>query len=122
LPEVEMTCGRVVIINKGKVVAQDSPENLTRRLKGTEKVIVEIGGKEADARKVFQGFSQISKWEPQGKPANGRLRYAIETTAEIRGDLSRAIVENNLALYELHAETYSLEDIFLHLTTEEEVA
>ncbi len=122
LPEVEMTCGRVVIISKGKVVAQDSPENLTRRLKGTEKVILEISGKEAIAKKVFQGFPQITSWEPQGTPVNGRLRYALETTAEIRGDLSRAIIENNLALYEMHAETYSLEDIFLHLTTEEEVA
>ena len=47
LPEVSMTCGRVVIINKGRVVAEDTPENLTRRLQGAGTVRLEVRGDEA---------------------------------------------------------------------------
>ncbi len=119
LPEVEMTCERVVIINEGEVVAQDTPGNLTKRLKGKDRIVVELDGDEKAAEDVFGKFSQITG-KQKAKAANNHFRYILETTEDIRRDLAQAVVNKNIGLYELRAESYSLEDIFLHLTTKEE--
>ncbi len=121
LPEVEMTCGRVVIINEGKVVAQDTPDGLTRRLKGTERLMLEVDGDGATMQTIFNQFPQITRFEQVGA-ANGTYRYEIEANTDIRRELAKAIVQNNIGLYEMRAESLSLEEIFLHLTTKEEVA
>ncbi len=120
LPEVEMTCGRVVIINEGEVVAEDSPENLTKRLKGSERTVVELDGNENKAMKVIQNFGEVQKIDKR-KLKNNHLQFTIETTTDIRSDLAKKLVENNFNLFELRTEAYSLEEIFLHLTTKEEV-
>jgi ABC-2 type transport system ATP-binding protein len=122
LPEVEMTCERVVIINEGEVVAQDTPENLTKRLKGKDRVVIELEGAEKFAKEVFDKFSQITNWQKTKASTNNRSKYILETEQDIRRDLAREIVNKNLGLFELRVEAYSLEDIFLHLTTKEEVA
>jgi ABC-2 type transport system ATP-binding protein len=119
LPEVEMTCERVVIINEGEVVAQDTPGNLTKRLKGKDRIILELDGDDKTAEDVFAKFSQITG-KQKAKAVNNHSRYILETTEDIRRDLAQAVVSKNLGLFELRAETYSLEDIFLHLTTKEE--
>lgn len=120
LPEVEMTCGRVVIINEGEVVAEDSPTNLTRRLKGTERTVLEIDGDEKIAMGIFSNISEIQKVDKKKDSKTNRLRYILETSTDIRSDLAKALVSKGLGLYELRSETYSLEEIFLHLTTKEE--
>lgn len=122
LPEVEMTCERVVIINEGEVVAQDSPENLTKRLKSKERIVLELDGQEKDIDSVFGKFHQIIDKKKTKAVSGGKNRYLIETTDDIRRDLANEIVSHNIGLYELRSESYSLEDIFLHLTTKEEVA
>jgi len=119
LPEVEMTCERVVIINEGEVVAQDTPGNLTKRLKGKDRIVLELDGDDKTAEDVFAKFSQITG-KQKAKTANSHSRYILETTEDIRRDLAHAVVAKNLGLYELRVEAYSLEDIFLHLTTKEE--
>lgn len=121
LPEVEMTCGRVVIINEGEVVAEDSPENLTKRLKGSERTVIELDGNENEAMKVIQNFGEVQKIDKR-KLKNNHLQFTIETTTDIRSDLAKKLVENSFNLFELRTEAYSLEEIFLHLTTKEEVA
>ncbi len=120
LPEVEMTCGRVVIINEGEVVAEDSPENLTKRLKGSERTVIELDGNENEAMKVIQNFGEVQKIDKR-KLKNNHLQFTIETTTDIRSDLAKTLVENSFNLFELRTEAYSLEEIFLHLTTKEEV-
>lgn len=122
LPEVEMTCERVVIINEGEVVAQDTPENLTKRLKGKDRIVIELEGEEKTAKEVFDKFSQITNWQKTKASSNNRSKFILETEQDIRRDLAREVVNKNLGLYELGVEAYSLEDIFLHLTTKEEVA
>ena len=122
LPEVEMTCGRVVIINEGEVVAEDSPNNLTRRLKGSERTVLEIGGDEKIAMGIFSNISEIQKVDKKKDTKSNRLRYILETSSDIRSDLAKAIISKGLELYELKSESYSLEEIFLHLTTKEEAA
>src|SRR4029450_3906378 len=59
LPEVSMTCGRVVIINKGRVVAEDTPDNLTHRLKGAAALRLEVRGEEPGAAQVLQGVAGV---------------------------------------------------------------
>ena len=122
LPEVEMTCGRVVIINEGEVVAQDTPANLTRRLKGTERTVVKLVGDAQTARSVVEGFGEVLTVEQLETGQNNHVHLILETSADIRQDLARALIEKELGLYELRTEAYSLEDIFLHLTTKEEEA
>ncbi len=122
LPEVEMTCGRVVIINEGEVVAEDTTDNLTRRLKGSERTVVEIDGEEKSATQVIKKFSEVLKVEKERISKNNHWRFTLETTTDIRNDLAKALVDKGLGLFELRTDAYSLEEIFLHLTTKEEVA
>jgi ABC-2 type transport system ATP-binding protein len=122
LPEVEMTCGRVVIINEGEVVAEDTPENLTKRLKGSERTVVEVDGDESTVLSIIKAFSEVLKVNQEKIVKNNHLRVTIETSSDIRNDLAHALVKKGLGLYELRTEAYSLEEIFLHLTTKEEVA
>jgi len=122
LPEVEQTCGRVVIINQGEVVAEDTPANLTRRLRGTERTIIEVDGNETDLNAVLSGFPEIVSSTIEKLPENNHLQVSVELSQDIRKDIARALIERGFNLYELRKEAYSLEDIFLHLTTKEEVA
>ncbi len=122
LPEVEMTCGRVVIINEGEVVAQDTPGNLMHRLRGNERTVLELTGEEKKARSVFDKFSEVVGVNQLKGAQDNHHRFVLETSSDIRQDLAKAVVENGLGLYELRTEAYSLEEIFLHLTTKEEVA
>ena len=122
LPEVEMTCGRVVIINEGEVVAEDTPGNLTRRLKGSERTVLEVEGDEKTTGTVLQGFSEVTKVDKKKLATDNRFKYTLETSSDIRRDLAKALVDKGLGLYELRSEAYSLEEIFLHLTTKEEVS
>jgi len=122
LPEVEMTCGRVVIINEGEVVAEDTPGNLTRRLKGSERTVVEVSGDAKTASDVIKGFAEVEKMDQEKVAKTDHLRFTLETTADIRNDLARKLITKGLNLYELRSDAYSLEEIFLHLTTKEEVA
>ena len=121
LPEVEQTCHRVIIINKGKIVAVDTPQNLRSQLQGGERVSIEVKGPASEIAsklKAMPGVTQVRQLEE----TDGRYRFQVEgeLRKDIRSDLARTIVQNGWGLYELHAETMSLEDIFLELTTAEE--
>ncbi len=120
LPEVAQTCQRVVIINKGRVVAVDTPENLTGRLRGTETMYVQVdgGGPEAArALEVVPGVTRVTLADQR----NGVSGYEIESAKgqDVRSELARAIVARGWGLLELRPVRMSLEEIFLHLTTEE---
>ena len=121
LPEVEQTCHRVIIIDRGKIVAVDTPQNLRFQLQGAERVVMEIQGPASEITsqlKKTPGVVDVRTVES----ADGRHRFQIEgeLRKEIRSDLARTVVQNGWGLYELQAATMSLEDIFLKLTTAEE--
>ena len=120
LPEVSQTCNRVVIINKGRVVAVDSPDNLTARLRGTETMLVQVDASGADAGDVLRavaGVSQVRVAEHRGTVTS--LEVESETGRDVRRDLAAAVVSRGWGLLELRPMRMSLEDIFLHLTTED---
>jgi ABC-2 type transport system ATP-binding protein len=120
LPEVSQTCNRIVIINKGRVVAVDSPDNLTARLRGTETMFLQVDAAGADATGALQaipGVSQVRVAENKGAVTS--LEVESETGRDVRRELAAAITSRGWGLLELRPMRMSLEEIFLHLTTED---
>ena len=120
LPEVEQTCERVVIISKGKLVATDTVENLTNRMRGSESIGVEIEGDVAGCREKLEKVEGVKRVLVRDEK-NGRGYFEIESTEgkNIRADVARAVVQGGFNLTELKAVGMSLEDVFLQLTSTE---
>src|SRR5262245_50476917 len=122
LPEVEQTCHRVIIIDKGKIVAVDTPQNLRFQLQGAERIFVEVAGPAGEVMaklRATPGVINVRELNAQ----NGQHRFQIEGQLhkDIRSDLARVVVQSGWGLLELQSASMSLEDIFLKLTTAEEV-
>lgn len=120
LPEVSQTCQRVVIINKGKVVAVDSPENLTARLRGSETMYLEaeVGG--FDAQAALEKIPGVTAVRAVNR-RDGVVGFEVDSEKgrDVRRELASAVVRAGCGLLELRPIRMSLEDIFLHLTTQE---
>ena len=118
LPEVSMTCGRVVIINKGKVVAEDTPENLTRRLRGAGALRVDVRGDAAAAAEAVRAVAGVVSVRPRSDSSEATtLEVEAEGGRDVRAEIARAVVGRGLDLLALQQVGMSLEEIFLHLTT-----
>jgi ABC-2 type transport system ATP-binding protein len=120
LPEVAQTCQRVVIINKGKVVAVDTPENLTHQLKGAATLYVQIDGdgNAEGALSALQGVRKVTVADRHERMVGYEIE--AESNRDVRRDVARAVVERGWGLLELRPMRMSLEEIFLQLTTEEQ--
>ncbi len=121
LPEVSMTCDRVVIINNGKVVAMDTPEGLTNQAKGAERVALLVDGPRDPVREKLQSIDgvvsvQVSGGD-NGKPANFQVECKLNT--DLRRTLASTIVSQGWGLLELRGVSLSLEDVFINLVTKE---
>ncbi len=128
LPEVEQTCESVIIISQGHVVARDSVENLTSRLRGSETVAVEVEPRsgELDTAVVQAKLEQVagvSRVVYRDTKA-GRSHFEVESLQgrPVRAELARAVVESGWNLNELRGVNLSLEDIFLQLTNTDQAA
>jgi len=121
LPEASQTCDRVVIINRGKIAAVDTPENLTTQLKGSERVHLEVRGEPEALRDTIEQIEGVMKLdiEPIDDSDNLKVTVESESGTDLRGKLAAAVVGKGMELLELKAVSLSLEDIFLQLTTEE---
>ncbi len=123
LPEVSQTCQRVVIINKGKVVAIDTPHNLTSRLRGNETMYVQVDASGANAEDVLRGLPGVTRVAPADS-RDSVVGYEVDSEhgQDVRRELARAVVSNGWGLLELRPMRMSLEEIFLSLTTDEAAA
>jgi ABC-2 type transport system ATP-binding protein len=121
LPEVEMTCDRVVIINKGRIAAVDTTENLTNQLKAGERVQVKIRGSQETIRKTLEKIEAVKHVELSPSDDSDVVGATIESEqgTDLRPQIAARVVSNGLDLLELRAVKLSLEDIFMQLTTEE---
>jgi ABC-2 type transport system ATP-binding protein len=121
LPEVSMTCDRVVIINHGKIVAVDTPENLTLQLKGGARIHVEVQAPEKPLRDALTQVPGVRKVEINSLGSAGRLVATVEANQgqDLRSQIAAKVVGQGWALYELRGMNLSLEEIFLQLTTED---
>jgi ABC-2 type transport system ATP-binding protein len=124
LPEVEQTCQKVIIINKGKLVATDSVSNLQTRARGAESVLVEVAGRNGDldsatAQRKLEQVGGVSRVVFKERREN-RTVFEVESRKDhsVRGDLARAVVEAGWDLNEMRPASVSLEEIFLKLTTD----
>lgn len=123
LPEVSQTCQRVVIINKGRVVAVDSPENLTSRMQGASTIFVQADGPVADVQSTLQnlrGVTRVSSADPRTGPAT--FEVDAEKGVDVRREIASSIVSRGWGLLEMRPLRMSLEDIFLSVITEEPAA
>ena len=123
LPEVAQTCERVVIINKGRVVAEDSPDNLTGRLHGAVTIQLQVDTLGADPTGALQavpGVASVSVGEPGIAGRTVEVQSAQDV--DIRRDIANAVVSNGWGLLEMRRARLSLEEIFLQLTTAEDEA
>jgi ABC-2 type transport system ATP-binding protein len=121
LPEVSMTCDRVVIINKGKIAAVDTPQNLTSQLKGGQRIRVEVQASEQPLREVLAQIPGASHVQIEATPLASHVLATIEAAEgkDIRSAIAARIVEKGWPLFELKGVSLSLEDIFLELTTDD---
>ncbi|HEV2468027.1 MAG TPA: ABC transporter ATP-binding protein [Candidatus Sulfotelmatobacter sp.] len=121
LPEVSMTCDRVVIINHGKIVAVDTPENLTLQLKGGERIRVEAQAPEQPLRDVLQKIPGAQRVQIESVGSSGRMIATVEASQgqDLRSQIAAQVVGQGWPLYELRGQSLSLEEIFLQLTTED---
>ncbi|MFK0732264.1 MAG: ABC transporter ATP-binding protein [Gloeotrichia echinulata GP01] len=129
LPEVSMTCSRVAIINRGKVVATNTPENLMTQLTGGAGYELEIEGEASLAKQVLQNLAGVSLVE--SIPAVGMhyhlplrdnrayLRVISQPGTEPGKDIVSALVRSGFGIQEMRRVSATLEDVFLQLTTEE---
>jgi ABC-2 type transport system ATP-binding protein len=120
LPEVSQTCQRVVIINKGKVVAVDTPDNLTHQLKGAATLYVQVEAGR-DATEALHAVNGVTKVTVSDKH-QAYVGYEIESepNRDVRRDIARTVVDGGWGLLELRPMRISLEEVFLQLTTEEQ--
>ena len=119
LPEVEQTCERVVIISDGEVVAEDTPANLTSRMKGSDRVLLEVEGDEKAIQDVFKSFPEVTSVNTNSNNS-GFINVAVESIKDLRKEFANALIQKKLGLLEMQLDKVTLEDIFLHLTTKEE--
>jgi len=126
LPEVSQTCQRVVIINKGRVVAVDTPDNLTARLRGSETMYVQVDLTGTDAAAVSGALGRIAGVtrvvESDRRDRLAGFEVESESGHDVRRDLAKSVVTNGWGLIELRPMRMSLEEIFLSLTTDEAAA
>jgi len=121
LPEVSMTCQRILIINKGKIVAEDSTKNLLSRFHKHNLYEIEVGGNKADIESTLSGINQVVRVELKREESDSVFVYEVETEAgtDKRREVSNAVVKNGLGLLSFQTVSLSLEEIFLELVTEE---
>ena len=121
LPEVSMTCDRVLIINHGKIVAEDTPENLTTQLRGGERLRLLVRAEEAALRQALQEVDGVKAIDVNPIRTTGQLSVVVELAAgrDIRSQIAACVVGKGFDLYEMRSDRMSLEEIFLQLTTEE---
>jgi ABC-2 type transport system ATP-binding protein len=125
LPEVSMICDRVIIINKGKLVASDSVENLTKMLTKSQMTLIEVLGDENEVKKSMKridGVLAVEKTREQDQTLIGQT-YVVHAIIgnDIRQEIARKLVKDGLGLLRMQPHILSLEDIFLKLTMDEDI-
>jgi ABC-2 type transport system ATP-binding protein len=116
LSEAQQVCNRVLIINRGRIVAEDTPEKLQSRLAGTQRVTLQVGGDGDGLEAVLKGVAGVVGMTAGG---NGAVELDLAPGADARPALARAVVGAGYDLLEMRPVGMSLEDIFLELTREE---
>ena len=118
LSEAQQLCDRVLIINKGQIVAEDTPANLQASLIGSERGMLRVRGEADDLIETIRKIKGITSVQPK---EDGVLEFQFAPGQDVRANVARTTVEEGFDLLEMRPIGMSLEDIFLQLTREENV-
>jgi ABC-2 type transport system ATP-binding protein len=113
LPEAQALCDRVLIINKGRIVAEDTPENLQARLVGAERCILRVRG---EAEELVPMVAKITGVQDVKARPDGALEFQFAPGVDVRPEVAKAVIKSGYDLLELSPVGLSLEEIFLELT------
>jgi len=116
LSEAQNICDRVLIINKGKIVAEDTPENLQARLVGSERVVLRIRGEADDLSQTVRKIKGVQSVELR---PDGAVEFQFAPGQDVRPEVAKAVIKSGYDLLEMSPVGMSLEEIFLELTREE---
>ncbi len=116
LSEAQQICDRVLIINKGKIVAEDTPENLQSRLTGSERVSLLVRGEMDELPKVLNKIKGVQRVESM---PNGSVEFQFAPGQDVRPEVAKTVIEAGYDLLEMRPVGMSLEEIFLELTRED---
>jgi ABC-2 type transport system ATP-binding protein len=119
LPEVEQTCGRVVIINKGKIIAVDTPERLSVSLRGMNVYQLNVRQSSDELKSKIEGLNGVKSVRDE---KNNTYMIEVDKDSDIREQLSELVVHSKAGLLELRSVAFTLEDVFVQLTTAEQPA
>lgn len=121
LPEVSMTCQRVVIINEGRVVAEDTPQNLARAFEKSNQILLEIEGPSSEVASELAKIPGVLRVNLKDSLSQNMHLYLVESEKDIdiRRELSSKIVHKDWGLLEIRPVSMNLEDVFVKLVTEE---
>ncbi len=117
LPEVSQLCQRVIIINKGQIVASDTPENLSRQLGQGSRLKLEVQGPVPEIIAALRGLPAVKEVVSLGE---AHFLVESETDLELRPEIARLVVARGWDLLGLQSQEFTLEEVFLNLVTEEE--
>jgi ABC-2 type transport system ATP-binding protein len=117
LPEVSMTCQRVIIIHNGKIQAEGTPENLVSRLGGGNVIMATVEGPPAEVQELIAKVAGVAHVSQERLVGGGTGVYRVEAAPDQnpRAELAAAVVGAGFKLMELQSSGLSLEDIFLRV-------
>ena len=118
LSEVQAVCDKIIVINEGKVVANDTEEHLSQKLSGEHKLTAKIQGDKGKIVRAMQGIKGVEKviCDASHKDGVNDIRIEAKEGVDIRRDVFETVVKNGWYMLELKTSELSLEDIFLKLT------
>ncbi len=121
LPEIQAVCDRIIIINKGKIAADDTTENLTKNITTDHRLIARIDGAREEVLKTIKGISGVISVSADMEREKGVYDYEIETKedADIRRELFKRVAARNWIILGLKSSEMTLEDIFLKITMDD---
>jgi ABC-2 type transport system ATP-binding protein len=121
LPEVSAVCKRVLIINRGVIVADDTPEELARRLLGGSHILLRLDGSREAVSKALEGIPAVKgiRFKESQEPETQEVVAEAAEEADIRRDVFRALSAAKIPILMMRSLDMSLEEIFLNLTTNE---
>jgi len=117
LSEVDMTCERVIIINEGKLVAEDLTKNLKEDVTQSRELIVEFRGKSPNIRSKIEKLKQVEKVTSGSSSRNtSLLKITVKPGSDIRPEIAKLVINENLELFEMKYVSKTLEQIFVKIT------
>jgi len=113
LSEAQQICDRVLIINKGRIVTEDTPENLQSRLVGAQRVVIRVRG---DSDGLNEKVSKVKGVRAVVSKQDGSVEFEFSAGEDSRPQVAKAVVQAGFDLLEMRPVGLSLEEIFLELT------